>query len=111
MRAICSSGHPHIVNMLDFFEDANTFYLVFEWLDFTYLDFVTSNPNLKERAIKAIMYQIFSALSFLHEDLSIAHRDVKLENIMIKKDPLTGSLIAKLIDFGLSKFFTPDEYC
>jgi serine/threonine protein kinase len=30
---------------------------------------------------------------------------------MIKKDPLTGSLVAKLIDFGLSKFFTPDEFC
>ncbi len=47
----------------------------------------------------------------MHEDLSIAHRDVKLENIMIKKDHLTGTLQAKLIDFGLSKFFTPDEVC
>ena len=57
------------------------------------------------------MYQIFTAIHYLHEDLGIAHRDVKLENIMIKKDPLTGSLVAKLIDFGLSKFFTPDETC
>jgi serine/threonine protein kinase len=99
------------VRLLDFFEDANTFYLIFEWLDFTYLDFVTQNPNLKERQIKAIMYQIFQALQYMHEELNIAHRDVKLENIMIKKDPVTSSLVAKLIDFGLSKFFTPDEFC
>lgn len=99
------------MRLLDLFEDANCFYLVFEWMDFTYLDFVTSNPNLKERQIKALMFQIFQGLHFLHEDLSIAHRDIKLENIMIKKDTLTGTLHAKIIDFGLSKFFTPDEVC
>ena len=57
------------------------------------------------------MYQIFSALQYLHEELGIAHRDVKLENIMIRKDQRTGCLNAKLIDFGLSKFFTPEETC
>ena len=57
------------------------------------------------------MYQILQGIHYLHEDLSIAHRDVKLENIMIKKDSMTGVLVAKLIDFGLSKFFLPDETC
>jgi serine/threonine protein kinase len=49
LRAACLANHPNILKLLDYFEDANSFYLVTEWMDFTYLDFVTSNPNLKER--------------------------------------------------------------
>merc|ERR1712032_916633 len=40
--------------------------------------------------------------------LNIAHRDLKLENLMLKDNdvPVTNNTI-KLIDFGLSQRFTP----
>ena len=45
--------------------------------------------------------QIIDAVGFLHGK-DIAHRDLKLENILVDKD---GYL--KIIDFGISKKFEP----
>ena len=47
-----------------------------------------------------VFRQILSALSHLHS-VGILHRDIKLENIMIKDD-LNGEITVKIIDFGLS---------
>jgi serine/threonine protein kinase len=58
-------------------------------LELTYLDYITGNQNLKERQIKAVMFQVFKAIYYMHEEHSIAHRDIKLENIMIIKDKIT----------------------
>jgi serine/threonine protein kinase len=48
--------HPNIVQLIDFYEDANNFHIVFEYLDLTYLDCITGNQKLKERQIKAVMF-------------------------------------------------------
>lgn len=48
------------------------------------------------------MKQLFSTLSYLN-NLSIVHRDLKLENLVFLKNPLVGgseNLEIKLIDFG-----------
>ena len=50
------------MQLLDFFEDANNFHIVYEYLELTYLDYITSNQNLKERQIKAVMFQVFKAI-------------------------------------------------
>ena len=41
--------------------------------------------------------QLLDAIEYIHEEVSICHRDLKLENIL-----LTGKLQLKVIDFGLS---------
>ena len=48
----------------------------------------------KERVYKIILKQIFEAINYLHMN-SIAHLDIKLDNILINKN-----LEIKLIDFG-----------
>ena len=52
------------------------------------------------------MKQLFNGLKYLH-DIGIAHRDIKLDNIMMSSSE--GSAVPKFIDFGLSKFFAPNE--
>lgn len=54
------------------------------------------NNNLTEKDIKHIFKSIIDGLSYLHS-LSIAHRDIKLENIVISENFTE----IKFIDFGL----------
>lgn len=43
-------------------------------------------------------HQLVSILKYLHNDLGLVHRDLKLENIL-----LTSEFAVKLTDFGFSK--------
>lgn len=62
------------------------------------LDHLNSNISnrLDEPEARQIFSQIISALGYLHSQ-EIAHRDIKLENVLITKDRKV-----KLIDFGFA---------
>jgi serine/threonine protein kinase len=57
-----------------------------------------------EKHFKKILRKLLYDVKFLH-DIGIAHRDLKLDNIMItsKDTPNNSSLGIRIIDFGLSK--------
>lgn len=59
---------------------------------------------LDESAIRNIMTQLLSAVSYMHNQ-HILHRDIKLDNIVVV-GPITmekvRNLQIKLIDFGIS---------
>jgi len=69
-----------------------------------YLSGISLNSYLKlqtghkaaEKNSKKIIRALADALKYLH-DRNIAHRDIKLENIILNED-----LSPKLIDFGFS---------
>lgn len=64
-----------------------------------------------ERCVKQIMTKLSSGLEYLNS-LGVAHRDIKLENIMITTSvtKLHGEVYSpKYIDFGLSKVFLQGE--
>lgn len=67
------------------------------------LDYIISHGKLKEKQARKFARQIASAVDYCHRN-SIVHRDLKIENILISK---TGDI--KIIDFGLSNLFSPDE--
>tara|TARA_B100000886_G_scaffold146419_1_gene99524 strand:- start:416 stop:1537 length:1122 start_codon:yes stop_codon:yes gene_type:complete len=50
-----------------------------------------------ERKIFKFIYEMISGLDFLHNELNVIHRDIKVDNIMIDDENNV-----KIIDFGLS---------
>jgi serine/threonine protein kinase len=70
----------------------------------TLLDLVTKQGRINETQIRYYCLQLVSVLDYLHTVRMVAHRDLKLENIML--DAYNN---IKLIDFGLSRRFTDSE--
>lgn len=62
-----------------------------------------------ERAIKRVMRQLLYSVRRMHE-LGIAHRDLKLENVMLTKKKIGGQNESlRIIDFGLSGHFDAEN--
>ena len=78
----------------------------------TLFDLVRANrKGLDGELVRRYAYQLASALRYLHEDVHVVHRDVKLENCLIDlSDPDNaadgGNLL--LCDFGLAEFIAND---
>jgi len=90
--------HHGIVEYQKYFETLSNIYLVFEYIDGEDLcNHITGRDfePLPEEKAKKIISQIVPSLLYCH-DQGIAHRDIKLDNILLTKD---GKI--KLIDFGL----------
>ena len=95
--------YPHIVNVLEFFEENNTTYFSMEYIDGGNLnDYIQSKGCLSEQESLENTVQILEALSCMHNN-KMLHLDLKPLNIMRRA---SGDLV--LIDFGLSKQFNSD---
>jgi len=93
--------HPNIATFHRYQDFDDHHAMIFQYVDgtdlFSFLEDREFAP-LTEDAAKAMLRDIFSGLLHCHSK-NIAHRDIKLENILLDK---SGK--AFLIDFGLSGF-------
>lgn len=67
---------------------------------------------LDPRLAKSYAYQLASALRYLHEDIRVCHRDIKLENCLIDMTVLNADTQGghlRLCDFGLADFLSSDR--
>ena len=100
-------SHPHIIKLIDVLEDDKHFYVVLEYLEGRDLFEFMNRNFMNETKARKIVYSVFRAVKYLH-NFGIVHRDIKLENIVMNsRDNLKA--LPKLIDFGLSKIFLPQE--
>jgi len=92
-------GHQNIINLIEYFEETERFYLVFEKvLGGQLLDKIAERKFFTEEETIEIVRDIAAALEFLHSK-GIAHRDLKPENILcVYSDCL---IPVKLCDFDL----------
>ena len=96
--------HPHIVNVLEVFEENNTAYIAMEYIAGSSLKAILERDGiLPEARVLKYVRQIGEALCFVHEK-SILHLDIKPSNILIDQK---GN--AYLIDFGVSKRYDIGE--
>jgi serine/threonine-protein kinase len=97
-RAVASLSHPHLVTVIDFGEDDDHPYIVFEYVE---------GENLKDRIRRigrlpvpeAVAYaiEIGRALECAHLN-KLVHRDVKPQNVLIDREGR-----AKVTDFGIAR--------
>ena len=99
-RTLALFNHPHIVKIIELFEQNNTVYIVMEYYDGLNLEeFVNRFPEKRvdrKRALKIII-QILDGLVEVHKK-GVIHRDIKPENILV---PRENEL--KIIDFGSAR--------
>lgn len=94
-------GRNEIIQMVEYFEEASEFYLVFEKAKGgPLLNQIQRRIRFTEKEAAAIIRDLASALAFLHGK-GIAHRDLKPENVLCAGDNSNDLLPIKLCDFDL----------
>jgi len=95
--------HANIAKAVETYEHDARLYLCLELCSGG--DLYSRDPYTEERAAD-ILGQVLRAVSYLHSK-GIIHRDLKFENIMFVDDRPDAEV--KIIDFGLSQKFAPDQ--
>jgi len=97
--------HPSVIRLVGWFENEENIYLVLSYVPGRDLSkFFRDKPPTRDLAASIIL-QIVEGIKYCHSR-GVIHRDMKLENILIKDD-----MTIKLTDFGLCAIKTHrDEY-
>ena len=106
IKLLQKMNHSHIVKIFEAFETDHHVYLVMEYVTGGSLhSYLKERPQrrLDEEEAKRIFKQIMTALHYCHRK-SIAHRDIKLENILLDENKNV-----KIIDFGFSTCIPNDK--
>lgn len=96
-KSASALNHPNILTVHEIGELNGTHFIVTEYIVGKTLKKHLADEILSLRATLEIAVQIASALAAAHE-AGIIHRDIKPDNIMVRKDG-----IVKVLDFGLAK--------
>jgi calcium-dependent protein kinase len=100
-----SVDHPNIIKFYEMFVDESNYHLVTEYCGGGELfDHIIERGKFGEVGASRVVKQVLSAIKHLH-DRNICHRDLKPENILFESKSKEAQV--KLIDFGLSKYFSP----
>jgi len=99
---LSSMSHPNIVRCLGFAKFEGLYVMILEYVDGPDLRKVIGPPNVVRRPMEItraveIFTGICAGLGAAHR-ISLLHRDVKPENILIRE----ADGVAKLVDFGIS---------
>ena len=96
--------HKYIIQLYEILQTPNHFFIVMEYCDGKdIMDYILKKNFLSESESLKYFQQLINALFYLHSQ-NIAHRDIKIDNILLDRNKNL-----KLIDFGLSTKYTDKQ--
>jgi serine/threonine-protein kinase HSL1, negative regulator of Swe1 kinase len=101
-----SLEHPNVAVLMSYVLEIDYTALVIEYLPNVMYELVRREHRSVLDHLPDYHRQILLALAYLHS-VGVAHRDIKLENILVTAD----RKVAKLCDFGLATFFSAGDKC
>lgn len=102
IKVLKQIDHPHIVKIIEYYENENELFIVTEFLEGGELfNKIEELNTFSEKDTSIIIKQVLSAVAYMHKK-SMTHRDLKPENIMFMGSD-EDDLNLKLIDFGTSR--------
>lgn len=97
-RTVSSLNHPNIVTIFDIGQDGGLWFMATEFIEGrTLRQVLDESKPLRMPEVFRIASQIADALQAAH-DVGIIHRDIKPDNVMLRRDGYV-----KVLDFGLAK--------
>ena len=96
-KAASALNHPNILTIYEIDQTDSGHFIAAEFIDGETLRELMRTEPLKLNGVLDVAAQIASALSAAHA-AGIVHRDIKPDNVMLRRDGLV-----KLLDFGLAK--------
>lgn len=98
--------HPNIVEVFGFFEGSYGPFLVMELIEGHAIDqLLETHGPADPKVLPPVVHQLLLALQAAHAQ-QVLHRDLKPENIILEQRS-DGTLVPKLIDFGIAKTASP----
>jgi len=93
--------HDHIVQLFDFYQDKQKYYLVLEiCLGGELFDRIVEKKSYNEKEARDLVRILFDALHYCHM-ASVVHRDLKPENLLLEDGRDDANI--KLADFGFAQ--------
>ena len=100
-QAAAGLNHPNIVGVYDWGREANTYFIVMEYVDGRSLaDMLRAEGTLHPDRAADIATDVAAALGFAHRN-GVVHRDVKPGNVLI-----SSAGLVKVTDFGIARAIT-----
>lgn len=99
LAALIQMKHEYAIQIYDIFKSNKKIYIFMEYASKgTIADYLKKNGPLDEPFSCQWFTQVSEALNYMHSELGICHRDIKVDNILLDE-----KYIAKLTDFGFAK--------
>jgi len=101
--------HPNICRVYDAYEDTKFYSIVMELCNGGDLfDRIIEYGNFSEKQAAGLVKQMVLGVNHMHSH-HVCHRDIKPENFLLSEKTDIEKSIIKMVDFGMSKRYTPGQ--